>query len=382
MNLGTFSLKGKRNASVQKSTKSPSDQFSIDSFYYNEISLLTRAGGWGIDFKNKKSFFDDQTRNILKVPSDYIPSLNIAHKFYAEEHKEKATTLFLECAKGKPFSTQIKMQTYIGEVFWAKAAGSPLKDEEGQIIGIRGIFQNIHKEKLYEEELDQSNRLLQGHNARLFDFAHIISHDLRFHVGNLQMSAALFETSNLNSDQKELFNNFKEIGDSLEATLKHLNKIVSVRSEATKARKSIKIQDVYNGVVSKLAHIIIDKKAVIYTDFSEVEEILYNEKYLENTLRNLITNAIRYKHPDRTPEISLYSYEEDGKTLLLVRDNGVGIDLERHGQEIFKLYKTFNGNTDALGIGLFLTRNEVMAMGGDISVESEVGKGSKFTVTL
>ncbi len=382
MNLSRLSLKGKKNATVEKNATSTSDYFSMDNFYYKQISELTGAGGWSVDFKNKKSFFDEQARNILNVPKDYKPTLNTGFNFYAEEHMDKATALFFDCAQGKSFSTHIKMRTYDGEIFWAKASGRPLRDNDKEIIGIRGVFQNIHEEKLREEQLEQSFRLIQGHNSRLYDFAHIISHNLRSQVGNLQMSAALFDSSNLSADQNELLQNFTKIGKSLDVTLRHLNKIVSVHSVASKTRDKVVIQDVYNRVVAGLSQTIRENKVVMYTDFSEVEEIPYIEAYLESILQNLITNAIRYKHPDRDPEISLYTYEENGKVHLLVKDNGLGIDLKKHGEELFKIYKTFHGNDDALGLGLFLTRNEVEAMGGEINVESKVGKGSKFIVTL
>jgi signal transduction histidine kinase len=382
MNLSRLSLKGKKNAAVENNTASTSDYFSMDNFYYRQISELTGAGGWSVDFKNKKSFFDEQARNILNVPKDYKPTLNTGFNFYAEEHMDKATALFFDCAQGKSFSTHVKMRTYDGEIFWAKASGRPLRDNDKEIIGIRGVFQNIHEEKLREEQLEQSFRLIQGHNSRLYDFAHIISHNLRSQVGNLQMSAALFDSSNLSADQNELLQNFTKIGKSLDITLKHLNKIVSVHSVASKTRDSVVIDEVYKRVVAGLSQTIRENKVVMYTDFSEVEEIPYIEAYLESILQNLITNAIRYKHPERDPEISLYTYEENGKVHLLVKDNGLGIDLEKHGEELFKIYKTFHGNDDALGLGLFLTRNEVEAMGGEINVESKVGKGSKFIVTL
>ncbi len=382
MNLSRLSLKKKSNGAVEKNATSSYDYFSMDNFYYKQISELTGAGGWSIDFENKKTFFDEQARNILNVPKDFKPTLSTGFNFYAEEHMDKATALFFDCAQGKPFSTHIKMRTYDGEIFWAKAIGRPLRDNEREIIGIRGVFQNIHEEKIREEQLEQSFRLIQGHNSRLYDFAHIISHNLRSQVGNLQMSAALFDSSNLSTDQNELLDNFTKIGKSLDVTLRHLNKIVSVHNVASTSRDTVVIQDVYNRVVAGLSQTIRENKVMMYTDFSEIEEISYIEAYLESILQNLITNAIRYKHPDRNPEISLYTYEEKGKVHLMVKDNGLGIDLKKHGEELFKIYKTFHGNDDALGLGLFLTRNEVEAMGGEIKVESKVDKGSKFIVTL
>lgn len=358
------------------------NQFSIDTFYYKELTDLTGAGGWSIDFREKKSYFDDQARKILNVPDDYVPTLKSGYKFYAKEHMELATSLFFDCAQGESFSTRIKMVTFDGDVFWARAKGKPLKDKEGEIIGIRGVFQNIDKVKLYEEQLTQSVQLIEAHNERLFDFAHIISHNLRSQVSNLQMSAALFDDKNLNADQKELLDNFGKIGEGLDETLRHLNKIVGVHHLANKMREEIPIQDVYNRVVQGISNIIRKSRATLYTDFSEVGEIMYLEAYLESIIQNLVTNAIKYKHPDRNPEITIFTYVDDSKKYLVVKDNGQGIDLEKHGKDIFKIYKTFHDNEDALGLGLFLTRNEVEAMGGKITVESTPGKGSKFTVQL
>ena len=196
------------------------------------------------------------------------------------------------------------------------------------------------------------------------------------------MSSALMDRSTLTEDQIELVNNFEKIGNSLDVTLQHLNKIVSVHNISNTKLEPVVIKDVYDRVVAGLSQDIRASRAVMYTEFSEVEEVMYIEAYLESILQNLITNALRYKHPDRDPEITVFTYEENGKKYLMVRDNGLGIDLEKHGKDLFKLYKTFHGNKNALGLGLFLTHNEVQAMGGDITVESKVDKGSKFIVTL
>jgi signal transduction histidine kinase len=67
---------------------------------------------------------------------------------------------------------------------------------------------------------------------------------------------------------------------------------------------------------------------------------------------------------------------------LTVQDNGKGIDLDKHGDKIFGMFKTFHGNRDARGIGLFITRNQIEALGGTIEVASKVGEGTKFTVYL
>lgn len=382
MKMPNFNLKRFNFKPSIGKPKEDNNQPMGDNFYYQEIADLTGAGGWSVNFVAKTSFFDAGAKRILKVPKDYKPSLKSGYRFYAEEHLEKARSLFFSCAQGESFSIEIKMQTYDGDIFWARAKGKSLKDKTGEIVGIQGVFQNIDQVKKHEEQLEESLKIIKAHNERLYDFAHILSHNLRSQVSNLQMSAALFDEVNLNEEQKELLSNFTQIGDGLDKTLKHLNKIVSVHNTTRGEREIVVLKKVYDRVSSGLKQIIRHNKAIIYIDFSEIEEIPYIEAYLESILQNLLTNAIKYKHPDRDPEINIFTYEEDRKKYLVVRDNGIGIDLEKYGKDLFKLYRTFHNNEDALGLGLFLTRNEVEAMGGEITVESTVNKGSKFTVLL
>jgi signal transduction histidine kinase len=73
---------------------------------------------------------------------------------------------------------------------------------------------------------------------------------------------------------------------------------------------------------------------------------------------------------------------EDDRVYLTVEDNGLGIDLEKYGQKVFGMYQTFHSHDTAQGIGLFITRNQVEAMGGNIYIESAVDVGTKFTIML
>ncbi|MFC4633725.1 ATP-binding protein [Dokdonia ponticola] len=376
------SFRKRLRSSKESALEEKVNPFAIDNFYYEEISNLTQAGGWSVDFVNKKSYFDKQARKILKVPDTYIPTLNQSYLFYAEEHMQKATNLFFACAQGDSFSEEIKMVTYTKEVFWAKAYGKPVKNEKGEVIGIRGVFQSINQEKKKELQIEASLDIIEGHNKRLYNFAHIVSHNLRSHVSNLQLTTALFETKNLDQDQKELFNNFSEIATNLDITLKHLNEIVTLQTNVNKAKEIVNVEQVYKRVIDSIRQISLQNRVVYYTEFSEVEEFPYVSAYLESILHNLITNAIKYKHPDRDPEINIFTFEENDKKYLVVKDNGIGIDLESYGDQLFQMYKTFHNNEDANGLGLFLTKSQIESLGGKITVESRVGKGSKFTVQL
>jgi signal transduction histidine kinase len=85
--------------------------------------------------------------------------------------------------------------------------------------------------------------------------------------------------------------------------------------------------------------------------------------YLESIIQNLLSNALKYSSPLRTPKIHFQSIIND-KTVLIVSDNGLGIDLKEHGKEIFGFNKVFHKHPNAKGVGLFLTKAQVEGWAG------------------
>ncbi|PAM96767.1 hypothetical protein B4N84_00525 [Flavobacterium sp. IR1] len=132
--------------------------------------------------------------------------------------------------------------------------------------------------------------------------------------------------------------------------------------------------------MASTSSIINRENAQIIADFDKLNEITYISEYLESILLNLITNAIRYRQKGRKPVIFIQTYQENGSNFLEVSDNGMGIDLDQYGDKMFGMYKTFHRHPEAKGIGLFITKNQVEAMGGNISVTSTVNIGTTFKI--
>ena len=172
------------------------------------------------------------------------------------------------------------------------------------------------------------------------------------------------------------------IASNLDTTLKHLNEVIIIQTNVDHKREKIVVEEYFDRVRSSIKQLLISSRTIIYTEFSEVEEIEYVPAYFESILLNLITNAIKYSHADRDPEIRVYTYEEEDYKFLVVEDNGIGIDLEKNGHKLFQMYNTLNDHSESTGLGLFITKNQVEAMGGKITVESKIDKGSKFSIQL
>ena len=123
--------------------------------------------------------------------------------------------------------------------------------------------------------------------------------------------------------------------------------------------------------------------ATIKDDFSEVQSVHFNNAYMESIFLNLVTNSLRYAHPQRYPVITLKtSINPDGSSKLVYSDNGIGMDIERVKNKIFGLYQRFHENPEGKGMGLYLVHSQVTALGGKIEVDSEEGIGTTFTITF
>ncbi len=354
-----------------------------DKFYYKETAEMAQTGSWFIDFVKQKSYWDQQTRRILEYPEDYIPSLKDSTKYYPADHSKFARHTFLECAfKGKSFNVEIKMLTKNGREFWVKALGKPVFNDKKEIIGVRGVFQDIDAAKSKELSLQRTSNIIASQNKRLFNFAHIVSHNLRSHSSNLTLITELINSFDSVEEKLDLLGNIGDIAKSLNETIEHLNEVVTIQTSTSKSKTLVSFESILNQVTTSISQIIAKENTTINTDFSNLKEIDYIPAYLESIMLNLITNAIKYKHPERNPVISMRSFKENSKPVLEISDNGIGIDLEKFGSKIFGMYKTFHYNKDAVGIGLFITKNQVESLNGQISVESEVNKGTTFKIVF
>ncbi len=352
-------------------------------FYYKEVAEMTSTGSWYVDFIKRKSYWDQQTRRILEYPEDYKPSLRRASSYYPKKDYELAKKLFYKCAtNGESFNTEIKMLTKNNREFWVRAKGKPVFNDHKEIIGIRGIFQDIDETKARELSLQRTSDIIASQNKRLYNFAYIVSHNLRSHTSNLSLVMELINTTKSKEEKLELISSIEDIASSLNDTIEHLNEVVTIQTSTNKNKSPVKFSESLQHIKMSIGQIIAKSKTAIVSDFSIVDTIDYIPAYLESILLNLITNAIKYKHPERDPVINIVSYIENDKTVLEITDNGIGIDLEKFGGKLFGMYNTFHYNKDAVGIGLFITKNQIEALNGQINVFSEVEKFTTFKITF
>jgi signal transduction histidine kinase len=146
--------------------------------------------------------------------------------------------------------------------------------------------------------------------------------------------------------------------------------------------EKIKIADCLHSVMDSINNLVSASRINITTDFSKQPYLYFNRSYLESILLNLITNSIKYSKSGSIPHLKIVSKDYPDKTEMIFEDNGMGFDMGKVKDKNFGLHQTFHHNEDSKGIGLYLVHTHVTSLGGKVSVESEVGKGTKFTITF
>ncbi|MCG9793589.1 PAS domain S-box protein [Flavobacterium algicola] len=268
-----------------------------------------------------------------------------------------------------------------GSVVWLRDIVNVIR-ENNTVKSLRGIMIDITKTKEIQDELNNSFELVTEQNKRLLNFSYIVSHNLRSHTSNISSLTDLIESSDNEEETREYVALLKNVSNALNETLENLNEVVNIQSNLNLVVESINLKSYIDNTLIIVADKIRLKKAVINSTVNDAIELTYNPAYLESILYNLISNAIRYSHPDRRPEVNISITKEDNWNVLEVTDNGIGIDLERHGSKIFGMYKTFSNNPESRGIGLFITKNQIDAMGGKVIIESQPNIGTTFKIYI
>lgn len=240
----------------------------------------------------------------------------------------------------------------------------------------------IKANKNLEKTVYDRTIYLTKQNKQLEDFANIISHNLRGPVSNLNSLLEFYKEGKTMEEKEEMMLMFEKTVHNIENTLNELLEVVSIKHQSKNEREKVAFETVFSKMKETFQGQILKSKAIVTADFSRVPEIKYSSTYLEGIMQNLLSNALKYYSTERTPVIHFETNDINNKTVLTVSDNGLGIDLSKNKTQIFGLHKTFHKHPEAKGIGLFLTKAQVEAMGGKISVNSEPNKGTTFKVVF
>lgn len=268
--------------------------------------------------------------------------------------------------------------------YWVNFSMLPVYDSEGELSHWVSIQRDITEDKKQEVEKEQLIRELTQNNKDLQQFSYITSHNLRAPLSNLTGLLNLMDDIPIeNQELKEILDGFNKSTHLLNDTINDLVKVIIIKDNPSIKKESLLLKDIFEDVFSQLDFLISLHKPIIKFDFKEVSFLNSNKSYLESILLNLMTNSIKYKSESRKLKINIVAHQlDDDNVVLIFKDNGIGIDLERNKDKIFGLYQRFHDYPDSKGLGLYLVKSQVESMGGTISIESKVNIGTTFTLTF
>ncbi|TWR26804.1 HAMP domain-containing histidine kinase [Mucilaginibacter achroorhodeus] len=339
-------------------------------------SPLPRIGKWEYDVTNSKYTWSEAIFDILDLPYYAKPSNIFSLSSFEEPYKAMlGKAIANACQSGTSWDLELEMMTASNNNIWVRSYGGAVV-ENGIILKVEGFLMDIDKYRTKEIAFD----LLKQKHRQLNTFNQLLTHDLRNHVNNICMLTGMMSKESLDAGNAQLVDKIAQVSENLRFTIDRLSDIIHVKEDLI-ASEQVNFSDALDNVTALMDIDLRQSEADIQTDFV-VPAINFPKVYLNSILSNLISNSIKYKKVDEYPKLFISTYQDEGCdcTILEFQDNGIGIDLEAHGDKIFGLYQTFTDNPKAHGIGLFLVKSQIESQGGDIVVESKPDVGTIFRI--
>ncbi|AUC81661.1 PAS domain-containing sensor histidine kinase [Lacinutrix sp. Bg11-31] len=348
---------------------------------------ISKIGVWDFNEKKNKVFFSKSSKAIIGFEDDNTFGDNIDdwNDRVHPDDKKKYKKDFNNHINGKTtfYINKHRVLCKDESYKWILDKGQIINDhiKDGYIHFI-GTHTDITEQEKNEVKVHNALTIATKQNNKLKNFAHIVTHNLKQYSGNFESLLEFYDQAETVLEKEELIVHLKDVSTCLNRTIQNLNEIVSVQSKKETDIQKLNISTFIEETLKLLDIIIIESNATINNSINPELFVCYSPAYLESIIQNLLTNAIKYKHPERDPIITFSTELTKDKLILSIKDNGLGIDLNKYGKDIFGLYRTFHHNEDAEGVGLYLTKNQVEAFGGEITIESEVNIGTKFNIII
>ena len=285
----------------------------------------------------------------------------------------------------KPFSATILYLKKSGKPVWLSEVITPIRNESGEVTHFVAIQQNITFRKMAEISQAKMTQDLYRHNRDLQQFTYVISHNLRSPLANALGLAKLLARLDKNSPAfGTALTNLQHSIEQVDDVLKDLNLVLSIRDKKDVLQPELlNLEEVCNQAVRDLNELLQECEGTVTLRFAPGLAASGNRAYLYSIFHNLLSNSIKYRSDERALEVRIEGTAgaHDGPTITF-SDNGSGFDMFKAGSDVFQLYKRFHTNQRGRGIGLFLVKAHVEAMGGKIAVTSEVNFGTRFVINL
>ncbi len=349
-----------------------------------EAAAIAHFGSWEADLAAHTDRWSDEQYWILGYePGEIAPGIDSFFELVHPDDRADVKKLMNGMMEdGGRKKCHCRIITKDGTIKHILAEMAVTRDGSGRPLKINGFTMDVSearaaalKEQLITADLIQRNKDLE-------QFAYIISHNLRGPVANIVGISDVLIEDNVNETERA---NFLEALSAsikkLDGVIIDLNDILQVKNHINENKQRIDLCDMVGEIKAELSKAIAESGAIITCDFGAAKEMLTLKSYMHSIFYNLISNSIKFRRMDVPPTIEIYGTTRDEKTVLTFRDNGIGIDLEKRKNYVFGLYKRFHPyHAEGKGMGLFMVKTQVEALGGKIGIDSTINAGTIFTI--
>lgn len=341
------------------------------------------AGVWDWDLQTNKVFYSKESLRILELDNATKHLIDTPEKWDERVHPNDREEYYFNIKQhfeGKtPYYETYHRVLCNNRYKWILDKGKVIsRDRDGKPLRIVGTHTDVTLLKENERKAYETLQIVSSQNNKLSNFAHIVSHNLRNHTGNLSLLIKMKEEGEF--DVEEAFGYIKSVSIELNETIHNLMELVKIQNIEEVSLEDLNLHHALLKVLTVISEEITKNEVTILNQIPDDLKVNCNPAFLESIMLNLTTNAIKYSDENKKVSIEYFISDEPEFTVLNVKDNGLGIDLERYQDDVFGLYKTFHRKENSNGIGLYITKNQIESMGGKIEVESQVNQGSTFKV--
>ncbi len=324
-----------------------------------------------LDKKWHLSNLNLEAEKLFEKRRNALVGKNIWEIFPAEE----GTKFYQFFRKAKKRKTTVQFEEYFApKKQWYDISLYPSRD------GLAVCFRDVTERRKKEEERKELMEQLIAQNRDLEEFTFITSHSLRAQIANISMLCSAIDGSGLTPSNQEIFEKLFQCSGNLDSVIEDLNTILTVKDRNTLLLENVKVQNSFINSVSKIPSGYSPFRKFITTEFDADIHLTTVRNYFETILTQILTNSLKFRALDRNPKILLKASIKKDHVLISISDNGIGIDTNVVGKQIFHLYKTFHPGISGKGLGLYLCKILMDELRGRISIESKPGEGTTISL--
>ncbi len=231
------------------------------------------------------------------------------------------------------------------------------------------------------KELIVKSEELARYTQQLEGFAYVTAHNIRGPIARLKGLANIFDPKELSQKNAQVWGMFTKNVEEVDEIVKDLGDMLEVRSNIHEMEETVDLESSIKYTEQILQGPILENSAIIYKDL-QATSLTTIKPYFENIVYQLLSNSIKFRNPNEQLEIWIKTKVEGENLILSVIDNGLGLDLEQHQEQLFQMYKRFHLHAPGKGLGLHLTKIQVENLHGKIELYSQPMQGMEVRLIL